>query len=166
MPIIDIQDTNFIHRTQGTLEPNLLPWTRDSFVLLWPTVMKHPLMVSFILAILQTSLSTTVDIGSLVNFRTYSIIFSSSVAAAISLMLSYGYDWYRHRQGPSISAKKMVVVFMGSILIGLFSIASSLIALSPFLGIFLLFALLTPVWWVNAPRIYYSRQRVFVSRGL
>ena len=163
MPIIDIQDTNFIHRTQGTLEPNLLHWTRDSLVLLWPTIMKDHQIVPFILFILQISLSTIT--GLLGAF--YGYIFSGIAGiAALFTLLTYGCGRYRHREGPSVGAKKWVVVSMVSILISLFSIASSFIPFFPFLDITLLVVVLTPVWWVTAPRIYNSRQQVLKSRGL
>ena len=82
------------------------------------------------------------------------------------LLLDYGYSRFQHRQRPLIDAKKLVFISIASILIGGFSCASHFIHFFPPLDFILLVAVLIPVHWVNAPRIYYSRKKNWVSRGM
>jgi len=157
----------FNHRTHGTLEPNLLHWTRDSLILLSPTIMKDYHIAHLILFILQISLTVTQPV---VIFDSYHLPYYYLPGIAgmptLFLLLDYGYSKSRHRQRPLIDAKKLVFTFIASISIGLLSFASHSIHFFPSLNSILLVVVLTPVWWVNASRIYYSRQRVVVARGM
>lgn len=161
MPTIDIQDAKFSPHRYKTLEPNLLHWTRDSLILLWPSIMKDRRIVSFILFNLQISLTVT---GSLTSGVPYVSLGVAGIATFF-ILLDCGCGKYRHRQEPSIDAKKMVFISAAFISIGVISIAPCFLPF-PDMDLILLVAVLTSVWWVNAPTIYHLRRHVLVSRGL
>jgi hypothetical protein len=148
-----------VHRT---LEPNLLHWTRDSLIILWPTVMQDRRLVTFIIFILQTSLPLAGPLPILRGFFFFGIL----IIAVFFILLDYRYGKHRHRQEPSSYAKKIIFISTASISIVVLTLANFISNQFPFLDTILLLAVLSPVWWVTAPRIYHSRRRVLVSRGL
>ena len=163
----------FNHRIHGTVERNLLQWTRDSLIL--PTIVKIYQIVSFILFTLQVFL-----IAPFSNTNWYYFIAGLGTVGTVLLfvLLDYGYRRYQHRQdanslppysvkgGPSIDAKKLVFICMAVILFGEFLFVPSFPTILYALRTIMLVAVLALVWWINAPRIYHSKQQVLWSRFL
>jgi hypothetical protein len=126
-------------------------------------MMQDRRLAAFIIFILQIWLSV---IGPFLDYHGYPFC-GIAITALFFTLLGDRHGIHRHRQEPSINARKIFFISTTFILIvGFILIRSLTDFVFPLLEIILPFAVLIPVWWVNAPRIYHSRGRILVSRGL